>query len=452
MRWNALSIRLHNLVSRTESHVRAWQGRLLAREKDAAYLQLIQSVSALQDAGIPLGFRFCRRPPDLPFLYTCAGTESGEETGLGFDFSSEEIAFAKAVGETLERHVWLDPTTFHHHTIQRARARDVEGALVLEHLAGFTKEARAADKRLQYDATTLFAWVTSDPLTKNGASHVPLQMVSHAHAADVLRGVVHEPLLRQVTTNGIAAYTDRATARYRALLEIIERDAFMITYFNMISAPRIDPHSLSDPRLTHLRAEFARYGIACETVLLPTDMPVYVACTVLRDTLGRGPALALGACAHADASEATLRSMAEALAIMTRMHQSGIANIQPKDGPWDITDRLAFWSEHKNLPLFAWFTEGPLVTMPTTQKEGTKLDALLRALEEKNYTASAVRMSSKLLEDNGFFVEYVVCPELQPIDLSSDLPYTGGERLSKIPRAFGYDPRTTPPPHPHPFP
>lgn len=451
MYWRRLTEGLHTLFDRTEEAVQGALSNAASQSLESAYRTALAHAQTLQVHGYPLGFRFCNRSPDLPHLYECVGSDGIEEIGLGFSSDSQEMAFIKSLSESLERYLWREKKTFEGKHVRTTRYDKLPGALNPEHLAGFS-ESQKKEPLLYWDTSKPLTWVESRPITSNAATWVPLQLVSMAHGEAAQCGLIPEPLLRQNSTNGLATYTDFEGAVYRGLLELIERDAFVISFFNHITAPTLDSRTVRDPRTHALIEEVSRYGFTCEFVNLPTDMPVYVVCAVIRNTLSHGPALSLGARAHHNAHIAVHEALLEALTLMSRTHRGNLREQELPAGSWSITDRLAFWSRPENASRFDWFTKGPAIPIPNTSKSGTSLRTLRRSLESKGYDATAVVLNPPQIEGLGLTSAYVICPQLQPIDLYTIPPYRGGKRLHEIPLLFGYTPHTDPPPYPHPFP
>ncbi len=186
-------------------------------------------------------------------------------------------------------------------------------------------------------------------------------------------------------------------------------------------------------------------------MVLPTDMPVHVACCALRDRSGIGPALSIGARARTDINDAISGALAEAYSAWIAGRANDLVHMPSGARPWGIIERLAFWSKVENLEHASWMWAGSYAPSPESMPT-LSYEALARAMRARGCAAIAVPMSPPLLRAAGIHSVCVCSPELQPLNLGSDPEYRGGARLAAIPEMFGYDASAEPPAYPHPFP
>jgi thiazole/oxazole-forming peptide maturase SagD family component len=135
---------------------------------------------------------------------------------------------------------------------------------------------------------------------------VPLQAVSLNY-----RSAGGRTSIWQATTNGLAAGAGISDAITRALLEVIERDAFFRCWMGHIPALRVAAADVPDPSVKTMAHEYANRGVHLDVYLLPTDTAAYVAAAVAR-TEGQLPARALGLGAAVNPVHAVRRAVAEA--------------------------------------------------------------------------------------------------------------------------------------------
>lgn len=415
----------------------------------SALSELIGRAALVQTLGYRIAFRFLARYPDAPLAHFVVGRfgEGPAMVGASIDFFSREVAFEKALNESVERAAWMDAASHLAGEAKRATLREMgKSGMDLSRLAGFSSHQRRALPHLLFDENTEFLWVKGVRIADGTETWVPLQL---ACAADST--TAHEPLLRASTSNGLACHESFDKATEHGLLELIERDAFMVTYHNALVPRRIDPRTIRNERLQTVLSRIARYGLSCELLVLPTDMPVTVACVILRDPSNEGPALALGARAHYEPEEALLGALAESYLAwhLTRYAELYKKPLPPR--PWDMFQRVAYWARQENMSKLSWMWEGPLSPLQSGRNNARTLVELARKVHEHGCDAVSVRVSPPALEKLGFHVACVVSPELQPLSLDSDPPYLGGMRLRSVPLARGLTPRENPPDEPHPF-
>lgn len=108
-------------------------------------------------------------------------------------------------------------------------------------------------------------------------------------------------------------------ALLKSLLELIERDSFVITWLRMLSLPKIDPASVADDRVQLLasRLDYLGVDLSLLDARLDIDVPVIIAVARRRDK-GLG-AMAIGAAAHINPVEAIRSAMLEAATSITEL-------------------------------------------------------------------------------------------------------------------------------------
>jgi ribosomal protein S12 methylthiotransferase accessory factor YcaO len=159
----------------------------------------------------------------------------------------------------------------------------------------------------------------------------------------------------------MAAHTRRESAVKKAVLELCEREALMISWSSGIQLPRIDDISL-DPSARALMAEFRACGyepLLCDVTL---DL-VPVVLLMGFDTTGAGRVLLKGSAADEDPTDAIRRALLEA-------HAGLRFNVeQPYELPAAArvtTPRghLSFYSRpDRAARLYSWLADGPTRSM-----------------------------------------------------------------------------------------
>jgi oxazoline/thiazoline synthase len=114
-------------------------------------------------------------------------------------------------------------------------------------------------------------------------------------------------------TNGCAAGATRTDALLGALLELVERDAVAIWWYNRLTRPAVDLASFDSPELRALQAGFAAVGRSVHLLDITTDIgiPAYAAVAPLAD--GSEPCFA--AAAAVSSRQAACKAISEAAQI-----------------------------------------------------------------------------------------------------------------------------------------
>ncbi len=230
-------------------------------------------------------------PPDdprvsLPIIATAAPPHVMEKDGSlrrlpigwgkGLTISG---AVLSAVGEAIERYSasLLDPEK-----IVWKRANELDGEFLDPRDCGLysdTQYQREEFPYVRFDPNTAYPWVLGTWLHNSKPVWMPAIFV-------FLSLELHqEQLIAQGTSNGLAASTEKDDAALRAILELIERDAFMATWLTASPAQRLQLDDTLDPLLHTVLEGIEALGATVEVYTLPASA---IGTTVLCLALGDG--------------------------------------------------------------------------------------------------------------------------------------------------------------------
>ena len=387
--------------------------------------------------------------PDEPFQYTVEARNYGH----GHDLFSEQRAIDKALGEAVERFLWFESNTFYEGKTQVSSysnlKADRSSVLDIFSISGFSQEQRQTYDKFFFDEKTRFTWIPASTLT-HGTVLCPLSLFS-AH----FNQTVQEQRLRWAVTTGLATASSYAEARLKSMLELIERDAFMISYLNSLKPKRIDLEEASDQQkeVKYVVDYLQRYNLDLHLVLLPTDFPVHVILAVIEDRSGKGPAYSVGASANFKLSEGIIHATSEALAVRYLVKDK--YHNYREDQPVDRLGRLLYWAQPERLnetfPIISGDHAAPPEDFPFSSiEEATQ--KLEQTFVKKNYELYSLKLSDQKLHQLGYYTTMLFSPDLQPLHLEEMAPYRTGERLHQVPPALGYKAPKTLTQKPHPFP
>lgn len=416
--------------------------------------------------------------PDEPFLHFFKTSTNNMAMGWGGDFFSEEKAFWKSLGESIERHIWINTDNFYQKKIIFASHNQLrKKALNIFSLAGFSDKQKKDIGILRFDGDSTFSWIRARSLISNKKTYCPVQLVSYYYTKQKVKTPREtkkaEPLLRWTITTGAAVGRNLNEALVKGILEIIERDAFMITYLNKLVPPVYDLKHLSntDYDIKRMLARLDRYFLDVYLIKLPTDFPVNVTLALIidkRPSVGR-PALSIGASSDFDLKTSILNALSECLA-------SRVATIEvlknneyklPETNKFNKLDRMRYWAKTENIPKIDFILQGKEIKAnlkrdinfyDVIRNENInryyrkKLNFLTKHFSKKNYELIFTDLTHKEIKQFGLRCVQVVSPELQPMHLSEEIPYFGGRRLRDIPIKLGYKASSKLNKTPHPFP
>lgn len=382
----------------------------------------------------------------------------------GFGMSTiPERAFIKSIGECVERYCAFPPD---HGTLEfgsHAAVSQKCEAVAPGRFALFS-QAQYADPALPFEhpaCESPMHWVEGVSLASGNPVLVPASFVFVPYDSRITR-YPPEPRFATPISTGLACGPTYCTAVYRGLLEVIERDAFMLSWRHERSMPTLDTHQFRGALTQSLLRAVGEIPVSCVAKLATVDVSVSVVLVMLTATTRRFPLFAMGAGADFDTEQALVLALEEALLCYTGLCR--VASPQDVDESAELARGVNSVALHglahaRDVSLQA--TRRCLVEPTpfaahdrTARREGT-LGDLVRELSEKGHEAIAVDLTQADIDQAGFKVVRVLVPGLQPLDVDQNWPYLGSARSDAMFQRLGGEPvpqaRTRPNRMPHPF-
>lgn len=418
----------------------------------------IEVSSALQKAGLVGKLEISKKTADEPELFRVRSLQGG-----GADFSSITRALWKATAETAERTLWRDSDYVWKKGAIDGSINTLKNKnhLDIYTLVGFSDEQKRKHKNLYFDEETEFKWIPARSLSRKNSTLIPAQLAS-AHYWRT-EGSKKEPMLRWTITTGLATGQTIEEAVFRGILEVIERDAFMITYLNMLSPTVLDNEYLSksDEDIREILGRFKKYNLTVKLLKLITDIPVTVIGAVILDSSKKGPAFVIGAKADTNLKEAVLGALSEALSVRYAFKHKWKDPVNLKK--INREERVAYWFDMEKSKKIEFLTSGKIVQETVDQKKNIyaknivgenykeKLQSLV-ALFKDTHEIFYVDLTNPEMKRLNIYSVFVIIPDFQPMHLDESIPYLGGARLKSVPESQGYKSAKPLNPEPHPFP
>lgn len=226
---------------------------------------------------------------------------------------SAEAARAGALAEALER---MQGGFAGDEPRLPARLSELDGAvhpnavqLFSEHQFAESAGARGAGKDrvpARFDPDALVDWTSLWSLTAGRPRWLPSAICWFGHRGSG-QGWVAD-------SNGCAAGNTLAEAVLAGLLELVERDAVAIWWYNRLRCPAVDLAAADDPWLAGARHRFAAIGRPVHALDVTSDLGIPVVVAVSAPAVPRGPGdpVLMGFGAHPDRAVAVRRAVGEA--------------------------------------------------------------------------------------------------------------------------------------------
>jgi ribosomal protein S12 methylthiotransferase accessory factor len=385
------------------------------------------------------------------------GAPLGSAAGMGGTGFSREEALAAAIGEAVERYSaryvpgerLVEATA-----VELGDAAVPPGSFALFHprqyeLPGFPFTPFTRETRVH--------WVEGQDLASGRQVWVPAELVYLSHVGDSAR-------IGYATSNGLACADDATTATQRGLFELLERDAFMLTWARRLSLPHLD--ASRDPRL---RALDERYFAPARLARVAIDLSGFHGVPTVLGVVtapGSGGALGIGAAAATTIERAWWKALSEAFA--SRAAGRRLALVRPDrsfaDNGSDISsfeDHIQFYSDDRNATRAAFLTASTEVRstgeIGGLLVSGEALTAdLVGRVERAGSTAVAVDVTAPDVASAGLRVVKTLAPGLCSLDVAHRARFLGSPRLLDMSERAGLTMRQLAfedlNPDPHPFP
>jgi ribosomal protein S12 methylthiotransferase accessory factor len=383
------------------------------------------------------------------------------ESYTGSEHWDRDRAEAAAIGEALERY---SGSYVPEERLLVASADELgPDAVDPERFALFSavQHAAPAFPFRPFRGDTVVSWVDGFAVPGGEHAYLPAQLVYmpwRRRAPDEIR-------IGHATSSGLACGPTLEEAVLNGLLELVERDAFMLVWHNRLSLPLLAWGG--DPELTRLdRRYFSPSGLRYAAVDLSVFLEVPTVLGVVHGAAGCLGALGIGAASAPTVAVAWRKALAEAFSVQRWVRDVALeepdrvgrsaAEIRTFDG-----HTLYYAAEERARR--AAFLDASAERRDVTEiapLEGddvlAQIEAVTGRLDHRGSSAYAVDVTSPDVRAAGLHVVHVLAPELCPLDVVEGARFLGGTRMYEAAYEAGLVPHPITPadlnPDPHPFP
>ncbi|WP_394138974.1 TOMM precursor leader peptide-binding protein [Cytobacillus oceanisediminis] len=276
------------------------------------------------------------------------------------------------------------------------------------------------------------------------------------------------------TSNGCALGGSLEEAIFYGILEVVERDSFLMTWYGKLSLPRLDPYSSNDQELKLMIDRVrtvAGYDLYIYNATMEHGIPSIWAMAKNRKQKGLNIICAAGA--HPDPVRAVKSAVHELAGMMMTLDDKLEANQEEFLRMLQDSSLVRKMDDHGmlyGLPQaeerlkFLLDENGPLQTFSEAFKwEGRHADLtddlqdILQVLHGVNLDVIVVDQTTPEVKRNGLHCVKVLIPGMLPMTFGHHLTRVAGiERVLRVPMELGYakEPLAFEQlnPYPHPFP
>ena len=298
----------------------------------------------------------------------------------------------------------------------------------------------------RYQDKNRMGWVRARSLVTDNLVNVPALAVYMNYQAQF-----QEEFLFSITSNGLAAGSTLINAILAATFEVIERDAFIISWLNQLPCEHVDPWQHPDKDVIELCKAYRRRNIEIHLHKLPTDHP----CTVfmalgVQTHKAEEPTVVVGLGADLDLSRAARKAILEVGQIRPALRRR-IRNTEIRKrmeelvaNPHSVTtleDHDLLYASWDSLQAFSFLLEQPInqIDWQSSQTWNSigKMQKLLEWFQAEEYDLIYYNLTPPDFSSLGVYTVRVIIPGFQPIHFGWNERRLGGERLFELPCKLG---------------
>ncbi|GAA4874102.1 TOMM precursor leader peptide-binding protein [Saccharopolyspora cebuensis] len=396
------------------------------------------------------------------------------EVGYGhrLDFAASRLT---AVAEGIERYGGIEPGG--KRTAVRASYRELgEDALDPTTLGLHAEDlhARPGFPYPRYHHDLAFNWVWGYSFARGRPVLVP---ENYAYYGTVYRNTRDHPFVYEIS-NGCALGGCLEEAVLHGILEVAERDAFLMTWYARLPAPRIDPRSApgpSVPLVIESIEAFSGYSIEVFNITLEQGVPCFWVMAVDRTGMPDMPKVLCSSGSNLDPEKAVINALMELGPLVSRppeFHRRNRARVERMladpyavvsmedhaalNGAPEVFDRFGFLLD---TPGSQTFTDAfkDHYQKPRNADLSADLAEVLEQYQRTGLDVVVVDQTTPEHRAGDFRCVKVIIPGALPMTFGHQRRRDRGfERLHRIPHELGYYDRPLTDadinPHPHPFP
>ncbi|WP_394825529.1 YcaO-like family protein [Pendulispora albinea] len=281
---------------------------------------------------------------------------------------------------------------------------------------------------------------TRDPAVADALRHAPMAWTpgfSYRLRSDILVPAQSvylpyvfnegEPVLRDPLTTGAAAGLLMGSAVLRGLLEVIERDAIMVTHYRSLSPPRLDLDGRGGGELDWVIQNLRRYQLDLSLYDIRLDLPVPAVLAKIIDRSGVGPSMTVASKAAFDVHDAVKGAIFEAACFrrpmrtrLARARQHATTIFGDLSRINSLESRSYVWIQPEMIEYLEYLDRSPRGSTAFTDCSAStpaKVRALIENVIRTGHDLIVVDVTTSDVATFGATVVKTIVPGLQPMHL-----------------------------------
>ena len=371
-------------------------------------------------------------------------TRSYYMSGQGVS-QNKETALSIAIGELLERTITGLYDTNQNIMLSSYANLAKKGCSVfyppIHHQ--YLKVQKEKYAELNSNPNEKISWVTGKNLITMDETYIPRSLTSWFN-----ENRSKNKILIHATTNGSAGYFNKKGAILRGLLEVVQRDGFLVHWLTQIPPPVINKNSLPKNIQEKINFYFESYGLDLHILNISSlSIPSVLIAAISNNS--DVPQVVVSAASSLNFEEAILSALDEMVLASEMFYffeEKGRADsmltnknkFEPFVSNYGKVERQFFWRGKDKVDLFQWFISGDKVSfdglenITYSNNEDERLLKCLNILKGygKEYYPVMYQPKNSIQEELGFYVVQIFIPRTFPFYLTESRAPFLSERLN----------------------
>jgi ribosomal protein S12 methylthiotransferase accessory factor len=386
--------------------------------------------------------------PPLPLVFRAQlansqfrGKDSEPVTVASGKGMTPDASRSSALGEAVERYGSLP---WNPGLQTRSAAQDLDGPCYSPHdLVSYRPDQYERLPYARWAPDVVMDWLPARRLATSGSPRVWVPALGSYLDYQVPR---RREFFFPATSNGLAAGPTLAHAILSGLLELIERDAFLLAWFGRQPGHAVDPFDCGDADVAALARSYDRRGVHLRLIQLPVDTPatVCVALGIDQRPAADRPAAVIGLGADLNPALATRKAILEVGQVRpalrarlrdSQVHQRLAELVADPSCVAELDDHDLLYAHPAHLQeLSHWLTAPAGASAPGLgpASPAEQVAVLVDALLAVGVPVCYLNLTPPDLAALGLSVVRVHAPGLQPIHFGADEARLAGPRLRPI--------------------
>jgi ribosomal protein S12 methylthiotransferase accessory factor len=265
-----------------------------------------------------------------------------------------------------------------------------------------------------------------------------------------------EPLIQQPISTGAVLQTNFKKALISGILEIFERDSYILSFYTHTADFKLDLSLLKDIHLTEILNELERNLLEYHFINISKFKGIYIILCILFDKSAEQPRIVSGMGTNFNIKKALIKSIEEALQLRPWLRDAfsdNKINKLPKSQIADYFDRVAYWNLSLSLKIIkdriSFYLNLPSKQISKdeynanlTHSTDKKLNTIFTLCNSLDFEVFCIDRTPDFLK-NKICVIKVIIPQAQPFFLNEKYSFLSKKRLASNEKFY-----TT---HPHFF-